>query len=548
MINQVYSVKTGSNAYSDFAVSNSQNFPVQTNTKDKTDKFIPEDLIKEEEENGKHSHKRAKYIVMAAGGVTLLILGFVSGLHKNIFKYIKNLRSKLEIKSHKTGNVSRLTHIMNKIIDKAESINNFHSLKVVGIKKGMFAFSNQTPKNKFQKFLNRTYNRITNFFTKISWNTVSKSYKKSSSKLNKIHNFILKINSKSDKKWLNELVTIDGLTKSRKEWFNEYGFKGVVDKHNVDFSSGGLDERLHSMLNSMSDFDVKFWNASYNLKNLKTNIKGLSKDFVAQKILAQDKAQRISNLSAKRAVITNDIADACSSMQLPIRDIDSMLNTHDIQSIKQISVIKSHLNTFIKRHKGNGILDSKSISKVLEDDFEQLLSAIKAKPEMYSEKQIQNIESKLKTAQNILNNSKDGEVQKLLYIYKQLLPEKEFDKLNKLVKKYNTSLHKSIDKEFEFFDKLRDFSIGTAPFDVADIFLGLLPLSYFMIRAKDKDKRISIALKYGIPTIATFGTSLYCTTGLLSGGKALGFGLIAGLVTNRICKLIDTHRKHYNTN
>ena len=61
MINQVYSVKTGSNAYSDFAVSNSQNFPVQTNTKDKTDKFIPEDLIKEEEENGERGYPSVEH-------------------------------------------------------------------------------------------------------------------------------------------------------------------------------------------------------------------------------------------------------------------------------------------------------------------------------------------------------------------------------------------------------------------------------------------------------------------------------------------------------
>ena len=59
---------------------------------------------------------------------------------------------------------------------------------------------------------------------------------------------------------------------------------------------------------------------------------------------------------------------------------------------------------------------------------------------------------------------------------------------------------------------------------------------------------ISASLKYGIPAVGAIATSLYCSAKLISGGKALLFGLLSGWVINKIGVFADEVRKQYAVN
>lgn len=141
--------------------------------------------------------------------------------------------------------------------------------------------------------------------------------------------------------------------------------------------------------------------------------------------------------------------------------------------------------------------------------------------------------------------SKD-ELQEILKLYKQILPKKDYLQLETHAKKAVKSLNKSINTETnKYYDKARDLKLGAGPTDVISIVGAGGAVAWFLGKSKDKDERISASLKYGIPAVGAIATSLYCTARLVSGGKALMFGLLSGWVINKLGVAADNVRKQY---
>ena len=88
--------------------------------------------------------------------------------------------------------------------------------------------------------------------------------------------------------------------------------------------------------------------------------------------------------------------------------------------------------------------------------------------------------------------------------------------------------------------------LGSAPTDVLSILATVGTVGWFLGKSKDKDERISAGLKYGIPAIGAIATSLYCTARLISGGKAMAFGLLSGWIMNKMGVIVDDTRKKFD--
>ena len=88
--------------------------------------------------------------------------------------------------------------------------------------------------------------------------------------------------------------------------------------------------------------------------------------------------------------------------------------------------------------------------------------------------------------------------------------------------------------------------LGSAPTDVLSIVGTVGAVGYYVNKADGKDEKISASLKYGIPAIGAIATSLYCTARLISGGKAMFFGLISGWAINKVGEAVDNVRKKYS--
>ena len=114
--------------------------------------------------------------------------------------------------------------------------------------------------------------------------------------------------------------------------------------------------------------------------------------------------------------------------------------------------------------------------------------------------------------------------------------------LEKAVKKSGKFLRNSNTKECsEYFDKIRDLKLGSAPTDIvtAATLLGVSGVA--IASADDRKRRVSRLVTGVIPTISGVGVSLGMAAGLVSGGKSLIYGLLATFILNRLGIVVDKH-------
>lgn len=151
----------------------------------------------------------------------------------------------------------------------------------------------------------------------------------------------------------------------------------------------------------------------------------------------------------------------------------------------------------------------------------------------------------LKTKSESIKNA----MQDLKEIYKGVLDEKAYKKLEKTIDKTAKSLDKSIDKESnKLFDKLRDIKLGSAPTDFLGVVGAFGAAGWGLIKSDNNDERISASLQYGIPAIGAVSVSLLCATSLISAGPALAFGAVSGVAISKLGEFIDKQRKQYEQN
>ncbi|MCI1273319.1 MAG: hypothetical protein LKG27_02655 [Clostridiaceae bacterium] len=550
MINQVPIAKVNSkSAYADF--SNNKNQFLFTSPQSGDEFTLSED------KKGKKKSKKALIIASTVAGTVLVVLGFVSGLHKGAYKWLEKLRGHLNQKMSTKGAREKSEQAkqfyrvilsgVNHFLEKAESLNNFHSLKIISMKKSMCAFSNSTPKNAFGRGARKVYEGITNFFEKISRRTVLSSYKKSDKTLNKMLKYTEKINSKLNITNPSQQFTINGVTKTKEEWVKEIErhLASVKTGYKSNFKGSALDDRYNRMHNVMSDLDVRFWDASLNPKGFRRNFtsREMYQSFLAHNLVVEDRTKLINEVSQFRRGITNDITDITTGIKSSLSEVENAINPKDSKSIEQITILKAHLKEYANLSGNNEVTNRAKLADTLKDDFKALQDRISENSGLYDSDVPDRIITKLGDTSALLEDTKKGEIQEILTIYKEILPRKDYIKMRNKICSFNKSLHKSINLECaQFFDKMRDLAMGSAPLEVSDILFGVVPLSYFLIRAKDNDKRKSISLKYGIPALTSLGTIVYCTTSLLSGGKAMAFGIITGYLTHKIGKFADKYR------
>ena len=125
--------------------------------------------------------------------------------------------------------------------------------------------------------------------------------------------------------------------------------------------------------------------------------------------------------------------------------------------------------------------------------------------------------------------------------------------LEEIIKKSEKTIKTASNKEYvEYFDKIRDLKLGSAPTDIvtAAIFLSLSGAA--IASADDKKRRMSRLVTGVIPAVSGVGVSLGMAAGLVSGAKSLVYGLLATLVLNRIGIFIDKHaldnKEYYESN
>ncbi len=507
MISQAVQNIPNNSAFNDFAqYRKDRNFFV-------TQKYEPP---KEEKSN--------KYIsiiaisALAAGFAVFAFMNGPKGISKGLDK-VKNLLER-KISNNPASPISKVylsaLQKVNSFIVKSESINNFTSLKDSLFKKLM-------GKKQWSKNLHA---RITNMFERIGRETVITSWHNTKHRMSVAFESLGKAEQSLLDQNPEKLVNINGKTLRVKEWVEilREGRKEIAET----IGSNTVQNKLRSRYRQTKTATQGLENPTLEkIKDWKK--KDLYQTFIADKLIEKDKNAILDNMMRFRQQISFNREDKLNLATELIQKAETAANTKDLNTTLQISLLKSDLQ--------NGAANDRLLKQIA--NLEKSLYA--ENPELAGKSPVAEL---LTQAKNLIENKNEGKIQELMTIYKKLLPQKEFSKLEKQTETFIKSLDNSINIEaVQFFDKIRDLQIGSAPTDVLSIVTSLGLIGAGLLKADNKDERISVTLKAGIPVLGAMATSLYCTARLVAGGKAMATGLLSGWLLNKAGAYADNMRK-----
>lgn len=527
MINQVLSVNTAqTRAFSNFS-------------QPKNGYYINAPF--NEEEKKENNHRLGKTIAISAlvvGFGTLAVLS--GGLNKGTAKLLNRWKLKLEQKMAKGSRFKNFYRFTAGKIDtflaKTESINNFTTLKDVAFQRLMWG------KDGSRSFTRKIHEGVTKFFDRISRKTVNSSYSNTYDKFAGLTEYFASVNEKilsrrgNDPKYANIIENIN----RRIATVNTNLDKG--------FGINARNERLKEIQKASDGLFEFFWDASLSdVRNFKS--KNMWQSFIAEDYLIPAKLQLGNRAGLLRQTITHDINDNYKATIKALDNIQKFVNPSDMSTNDILNSLRNNLNKYKKLSGKEEIVQRNELNKEiitnlrkLGDNFTEMSSKYN-----YNSDAAKAISKYVSEVENIISKSSKGELQEILTLYKGILPRSEYLKLKAKVNSAIKSLDKSIDIEtIQYFDKARDLKLGSAPTDVLSILGAVGAVGYYLNKAESKDDKYSVSLRYGIPAIGAIATSLYCTARLVSGGKAMLFGLLSGWAMNKAGVVVDDARKKYS--
>lgn len=471
---------------------------------------------------------------LAAGFGTLAFMK--GGFAKGLSKYLEKCRIKLENKTAENGTLQRFyRYALNKtnsFIEKFGSINNFTSLKDVLFQKFMFG------KNGERKFTKNIHTSITNFFNKLGRKTVNSSYAKTQNKFARLSEHISSINERL----LRENPNNPELKRALQEVSER------LHNANATLEQGfGLNARANRLteMNASAEplFDY-FWNASFSdIRNFKS--KNMWQTFIADEFLQPTKMKLAKDTGKLRRIISNNIEDNYHSSVKLTDNLQRFIDPKDSASNELLSKIRLGLNKYKSLSGSNEKIERAALNDEIVNNLRELSRTFKGAE--YDKDAIVAVDSHLSELENIIAKDSKGELQKILSIYKKHLSNTEYLKLKSQINSTVNSLDKAIDTEtVQYFDKVRDLKLGSAPTDILSILGTTGIVGWFLAKAKNKDERISASLKYGIPAVGAIATTLFTAARLVSGGKSLALGLLSGWLINKVGIKVDDLRKKYS--
>lgn len=494
-----------------------------------------------EEEKKENNHRLGKTIAISAlvvGFGTLAVLS--GGLNKGTAKLLNRWKLKLEQKMAKGSRFKNFYRFTAGKIDtflaKTESINNFTTLKDVAFQRLMWG------KDGSRSFTRKIHEGVTKFFDRISRKTVNSSYSNTYDKFAGLTEYFASVNEKilsrrgNDPKYANIIENIN----RRIATVNTNLDKG--------FGINARNERLKEIQKASDGLFEFFWDASLSdVRNFKS--KNMWQSFIAEDYLIPAKLQLGNRAGLLRQTITHDINDNYKATIKALDNIQKFVNPSDMSTNDILNSLRNNLNKYKKLSGKEEIVQRNELNKEiitnlrkLGDNFTEMSSKYN-----YNSDAAKAISKYVSEVENIISKSSKGELQEILTLYKGILPRSEYLKLKAKVNSAIKSLDKSIDIEtIQYFDKARDLKLGSAPTDVLSILGAVGAVGYYLNKAESKDDKYSVSLRYGIPAIGAIATSLYCTARLVSGGKAMLFGLLSGWAMNKAGVVVDDARKKYS--
>lgn len=488
--------------------------------------ILPDTIILNPEEARKTNNLKiiglsiASATVLAAAGIFFVLRGGPKGVAKGFQSLRDYLERKVQKSKLKGATASGYEYLLGKadfLLGKAQTINNFTTIKDFAFKKLMYGGKNNW------KYTRKIHNAITNTFEKLGLKTIAKSYQRTGAKFNKLSEINSSIISELEKQGdLSKLVTDRGVTVTRGELIAFAKRRGIeIEKLLKDnFSDSVRESRYLTVKKFTKELEQSF--------EEKGPLWFLSKDtlktFVAEAQMMPKKLKIQKEILDGKKKISYSLSDLYKDADDIIMQISSTLSVSDKEALKSLNNLRESFKTMSK----TGKMNHGQITK----DLEAMEHLVLDKSSVMERKDVREMVDNLKSLYVYYH---PGNVQDILDAYKVLLPKDRYEKVAKEFKSAVKSLDKSTKLESEdFINKSRDLAMGSAPTDVLTVLGGLGTLGYYLGKSDNGQERTAITLKYGIPALVGIGVSLYGNARLFAGSKSLLFATLSSFVANRI--------------
>lgn len=469
----------------------------------------------------------AAVFALVRGGGSRKILQFSNQLKLYFEKQLE--KAKISGKEHDLLDKAYISGIklVDKMAIKSEAVNNFTTFKDLLFEKIM----------RLTKFTGKIHREIGKTFERIGRHSVISQYANAEDRIISAQTTSHRTLRQAISVNADNIVEINGIQLSRKEWAKrikaqDSEIQNLFEEH---FTTNALKKRYYSI----KQISTKLKN---NLSKLKTFFsRDVYNKFIADSKIVEGRETLQNEVWAKRRLLSYTQPEMIKSAENSLYNITKLTQAGDKTSISYIKSLKHDMKEYVQKPAARKELKN----KILETIRELSTSVKENKDGFITKENGEKMVAELEKMTQTLTNFKQGKVQDILEIYKNLLPEKEY----KVVERYYTQGIKSLDKSIkieteDFVNKLRDLTLGAAPTDMLSMITSIGTLGYYLGRADDNDKRTSIALKYGIPALAAVGVPLYCNAKLFNGSKSLIITSIATFVVNRIGTYADNKVKN----
>lgn len=496
---------------------------------------IETEITSDSKTNEKKFGRRLAEIGLLTGLIVFVVLrGSPRKMRSKIDQANKNLIDRqLNVgEGKRTGLRFKIANELKRFSAYFKAIFNLSPLKDVIILKAL----------KKTKLTDKVEQKITKVFEKVSVKTLVSSYKNTNEKFENLFADFDEANKKIPLEQ-SEIINkkIETIRQTLIKGFSETARRERLNTIKREFDGYNKDGK--KVEDSILD---KVWNATY--KNFKKFMKESAYNtFISEEKATGIKLKNASEVNKHKFVITNSLNTLCDDSFKLLIHLDTFIEHNDTDAREIIKDIARPLKEYqkaVKNHEnGKKILLNGNIAKNLER-----LDQVFKNSNKYDKKTLEEVSKEIKSLTERLKNHKRGEINEIMIIYKKYLPEDEFKKLEKSAYSTTNSLEKSVDLETDkLFDKIRDLKLGSAAQDVLSILASVGVVAYGLTRAENNEEKISVTIKYGIPTVGAVAIMVYCTVGLISAGPSLIIGLLSGLAMNQIGTGLDNFMKQMNS-
>ena len=295
----------------------------------------------------KKQHKK-RNLAYAVGSSALLVGGGVlimmRGLPKNTEKYLEKLKKYLEKKLEKssmkgTDKWSEFFEIsirgVNSAIQKAQSINNFTTVKDVGFK---WLMDRTKPTAKIHA-------GITRFFERIARQTVISSYKSANKKFNKMYELFDKLDEQILKTNPDEMVMYNGIKIPKwqlVEFAKKYRLR-VKNAVNFFTSEQSLNGRYKYIKDATSALYEQCWDASFKdfwSKDNRFLRKEMWQTFISDEKIKGNKKIMAQSVADMRNLITYTDKDKIKMISEHLKSLKILVPPHDKEGLKLIKKLE----------------------------------------------------------------------------------------------------------------------------------------------------------------------------------------------------------------